>query len=381
MIFSAFKWLAIIWALVILYKRMKLIKASSTRKIVAFPFAAFLIIFYFGVNQYRTYIIDTYGRATNGMHGTSSTRHYTHGKTKKGRYGSFKTTSTYAKPNDTLFFTDRNPVAGKRGGMRGMMRRSTDPNAVPTRSFWLVTKRLNRPKCVKNIDGKFYVLNVDGELVKPKIQSKKGCTKITFEVPKSGYYTIYYIRNFDNIVNIAKYEYKRFNHGGNEEFTKEKIAPKTIKQATIDIIRLRDNEDSFYYSLHSGDELRFEVQKDGKALQGARVTLKTQFGWQKSVRTDKNGIAKFRLIQDYNPKWEKFNKRFREKFLVTATYKDKNDMYKVSYTAVYRPAREAYQSYVYALFVSIVLLIVLSITVFIYRYRVQKPFKEVTFDE
>ncbi|MCF6172908.1 MAG: 4Fe-4S binding protein, partial [Campylobacteraceae bacterium] len=63
MIFSAFKWIAIIWALVILYKRVKLIDVDKIRKLLAFPFAASLIIFYFCVNQYRSYIIDTYGRA------------------------------------------------------------------------------------------------------------------------------------------------------------------------------------------------------------------------------------------------------------------------------------------------------------------------------
>ena len=380
MIFSAFKWLAIIWAVVILYKRMKLLKADKMRKIVAFPFAALLIIFYFGVNEYREYIIDTYGRADNGMHSNRGAGHTRHSRA-KGRQGYSKSTLAYAKPNDTLFFTDRNPAVGGRGGMMGMMRANRDPNAIPKRSFWLVTKKLDKPKCVKNIDGKFYILNVNGELVKPKIKSKKGCTSITFEVPKNGYYTIYYIRDLDKIVNVAKYEYKRFNHGSNEEFSKDKITPKTIKKATVDITRLRDGEDSFYYSLHAGDMLRFKVQKDGKALQGARVTLKTQFGWQKSVKTDKSGIAKFKLIQDYNPKWEKFNKRFREKFLVTAAYKDKSGKYKVSYTAVYRPSREAYQSYAYALVISIILLIILSLGIFIYRYKVQKPFKEVTFDE
>ena len=510
MIFSAFKWIAIFWALVILYKRMKLIKVENYKKIIAFPFAAFLIIFYFGVNQYRTYIIDTYGRANSSMHtmrGMHSmhgnralfqsvppnkaillqsgkdksscivcgmklpmffkTNHaaklhgkdrqycsihclaedknikkrdlddirvvdvttlkfidaksafYVVGSSKKGtmsmvskyafskkedalkfsqQFGGkvvdfntalkmamrdFRKKSFIAKPNDTLFFTDRNPMAKRRGrmGMMGMMGRNRDPNAIPTRSFWLVGKSLTRPKCVKNIDGAFYVLNVEGKKIDAKIIKRKGCTKITFEVPKSGYYTLYYIRDFDKLINVAKHEYKRFNHGGNELFSKDKISPKTIKEAKFDILRLRDNEDSFYYRLRSGEFVRFKVIKDGKPVQNAKVTLKTQLGWQKTVRTNKEGIAKLQLIKDYNPKWEKFNKRFREKFLVVATYKDKDGRYKVSYDGTYMPSREGYQSYAYALIISIILLIVISAGVFIYRYRVQKPFREVTFDE
>ena len=372
MIFSAFKWIAIIWALVILYKRMKLIKVENYKKIIAFPFAAFLIIFYFGVNQYRAYIIDTYGRANSSMHAMRGMRSM-HGNR------AFSKKSFIAKPNDTLFFTDRNPMA-KRGRM-GMMGRNHNPNAIPTRSFWLVGKSLTRPKCAKNIDGTIYILNVEGKKIDAKITKRKGCAKITFEVPKSGYYTLYYIRDFDKIVNVAKHEYKRFNHGGDEVFSKDKISPKTIKEAKIDILRLRDNEDSFYYRLRSGELVRFKVIKDGKPVQNARVTLKTQFGWQKTVRTDKEGIAKLQLIKDYNPKWEKFNKRFREKFLVVATYKDKDGRYKVSYDGTYLPSREGYQSYAYALIISIILLIVISIGVFIYRYRVHKPFREVTFDE
>jgi len=85
----------------------------------------------------------------------------------------------------------------------------------------------------------------------------------------------------------------------------------------LKIIRLRDDdEDSFYNTFHAGDILRFQVLKDGKPLPNARVTLKTQFGWQKRTRTDEEGIAKIQLIQDYLPEWKKFNKRFRENFIV-----------------------------------------------------------------
>jgi len=70
MIFTLLKWIAIIWALIILYKRMKLINAPKYKKMLAFPFAASLIIFFLSVNIYRAHILDTYGRAksSHGMH-------------------------------------------------------------------------------------------------------------------------------------------------------------------------------------------------------------------------------------------------------------------------------------------------------------------------
>ncbi len=504
MIFSGFKWLAIFWATYILYKRFKLIEANKVKKIIAFPFAAMLIIFYFGVNQYRTYIIDTYGRANGGMHGMhgrggemfqrvpadkaiilqkgknknscivcgmklpmffktnhaadlngetrqycsihclakekmiehkhlqnikvvdtnhlnfidAKSAYYVVGSKKKGtmsmvskyafasekeakefakKFGGrvmdfkgalkvamrdFKGKSVKVTPKDTLFFSTRDPNR-RRGGMGMMMGMGRNNAEVPTRSFWLVTKDLKRPKCVKNIDGEFIALDTKGNKIEPKIKTKKGCTCVTIEVPTSGYYTLYYLQDMDSdYINVAKYEYKRFNHGGDEVFTKEKIAPRTTKDVSFDMIRLRgEDEDSFYYSFHAGDILKFQVLKDGKPLSRAKVTLKTQFGWQRTVKTDKDGIAKVQLIQDYLPKWEKFNKRFRENFIVVATYKDSDGKYKVSFSGTYRPSRDSYQSYSYALIVTIILLIVLSIGVFAYRYRVQKPFKEVKFDE
>ncbi len=504
-IFDAFKWIAIIWATVILYRRLKRLDAPQTKKILAFPFAALLIFFYFGVNQYRDHVIDTYGRASRGIHGMHSmggamfqrvnpdkatilqkganasscivcgmklpmffkTNHaatlkrtprqycsihclakdlkvkklplkdlqvvdtdtlkfidaqsasYVIGSNKPGtmsrvsKYAfstqaaaqkfvtanggrvadfkqalrtamrDFKGGAVEVKPTDTLFFTDRDPSAkrGRMGGMH-MMGGSRDPNAIPTRSLWLATKDIKRPKCVKNSDeGSFLLTDVNGQEVTPKISRKKGCAKITFEVPDNGYYTTYYLYEKPGAVTIAKYEYKRFDHSSDEKFTPEKIALHPLRKLPFDILRYRDGEDSFYKRFTAGETLRFQVLKAGKPVKGARVTLKTQLGWQKSVRTDKDGIAKIMLIQDYLPDAEKFNRRYREKFIVTAKYKDDDGQYKISYTGTYSPSRDSYQSYKYGLIVFLLLLIVISAAVFLYRMRVQKPFKEVTFDE
>ncbi len=502
LIFSGLKWLGIAWALVILYKRMKLIEANKLKKVLAFPFAASLIVFYFGVNQYRTYITEHYPRG-GGMHSMHSsgtmfqsvprnkaiilqkgenrdscsvcgmklamfykTNHAAHtkdgkvhqycsihclvneqkikknplkeikvvdtktlkfidaksafyvvGSKKQGtmskvskyafankedaiefsqKYGGkivdfeyaskvalrdFKAKSIRVKPTDTLFFSQRDPNAKRMRGM-GMMHMARGARSrVPTRSFWLVTKSINRPLCVKNTYGEFYALDRDGNQIEPKISKKKGCTKITIKVPNNGYYNLYYVSKKDTVLNVAKYEYKRFSHGSDEKFSKEKIEPRVLSSVGFEIVRLRGNEDSFYYRLSSGDEVKFLVLKDNNPLKGARVTFKTQFGWQKTTRTDQDGIAKIKLIQDYNPDIEKFNKRFREKFILTATYKDKEKFYKASYTGTFMPSRDSYASYKYALFIAILLLIVMSAGVFLYRYRVQKPFREVKFDE
>ena len=376
MIFSGFKWLAIAWALFILYKRVKLIEATTIRKIISFPFAASLILFYFGVNQYRSYIVQKYGRVHSPSH-----RSMSHSAFYKNRRGDKKTSATvYVKPSDTLFFTDRNPMKKSGRYMMGMRRNSSE--AVPKRSFWLVTKSLKKPKCVKNINGTFFALDRDGNKIETKISKKNGCAKVTIEVPKNGYYNIYYLQNQRNIYNIAKYEYKRFDHGSSEKFSKEKIAPRVLKSLKFDILRLRDNENSFYYRLHIGDSVRFKVLFNNKPIAGAKVIFKTQFGWQKSLKTDDDGIVNFKIIQDYLPDdAKKFNKRFREKFLIVANYKAGNKLFKISYTDIFMPSRDFYQSYKFALMIFILLLVITTIGVFYYRYKVKKPFKEVNFDE
>jgi hypothetical protein len=225
------------------------------------------------------------------------------------------------------------------------------------------------------------VTNTKGEEIAPKISRKKGCAKVTFEVPNNGYYTAYYLSKEKNNTSIAKYEYKYLDHSSDEKFTPEKIALHPHDDLPFDILRFRDGEDSFYARFTAGETLRFQVRKEGKPVKGARVTLKTQLGWQKSVRTDKEGIAKIMLIQDYLPDAEKFNRRFREKFIVTAQYRDDRGKYKISYAGTYSPSRDSYQSYKYGLIVFLMLLIVIGGAVFLYRIRIQKPFREVKFDE
>lgn len=73
-LFGLLKYVGVVWAIIILYKRMALIEAKKSAKILAFPFAASLIIFFLAVNFYRGYILDTYGRAQRG-HGN----HGSHG--------------------------------------------------------------------------------------------------------------------------------------------------------------------------------------------------------------------------------------------------------------------------------------------------------------
>jgi hypothetical protein len=66
------KWLGIIWTLILLYIRLKLIESTKIRKIFAYIFASFLVVFFIGINSYRGYILAKYPPAQNGSHSSHS---------------------------------------------------------------------------------------------------------------------------------------------------------------------------------------------------------------------------------------------------------------------------------------------------------------------
>jgi len=60
-VFSIFNHIAVIWALLIMIGRLKLIDSSKIRKVIAFPFISALIVFYLGLNLYKGYVFKEYG--------------------------------------------------------------------------------------------------------------------------------------------------------------------------------------------------------------------------------------------------------------------------------------------------------------------------------
>jgi len=71
-LFSIFKWVAVIWTLILIYQRLKLIKSSKIRKVIAYFCASFLVIFFISINIYRGYVFEKYGSKTMHHHKTNS---------------------------------------------------------------------------------------------------------------------------------------------------------------------------------------------------------------------------------------------------------------------------------------------------------------------
>ncbi len=73
--FGVMNYIAVLWALLIMAKRITFFEATRIKKIAAFSFASLLILFYLGLNLYRGYAFATYGAKKGGHnHGTSANK-------------------------------------------------------------------------------------------------------------------------------------------------------------------------------------------------------------------------------------------------------------------------------------------------------------------
>ncbi|WP_456403698.1 4Fe-4S binding protein [Hydrogenimonas sp.] len=369
-LFHLFRWLAVVWALYILYRRFAYIDAPKGRKIAAYPFAALLILFFVGVNLYRDHVIDTYGRKARHGHGGRG------GHAAMMHKKAAEVPKIAVTADDTVWLGDRLP-GSRRGGGMGMRRTRSE---VPSRKVYLLGGDFPEAACVTNLRGSFFTVDTDNryQTAKPK---RRGCVSVRFAMPKSGYYKVYYVENEPGFVRVAKYEFKRFDHSSDEVYDRRKMAAKTIEPVPFDILRLRPEEETFYSRPHTGDTVRFKVLLHGTPVAGAAVAFTTQFGWTNEARTDKEGIVSFRLIKDYYPEWDRFDRRFRERYLVLARYEQNGTRYVATQQDLYTPARSEYHSYAWGLLITLLLLIVFGGGVWLYRLRVHKPFKEVVIDE
>ncbi len=517
--FGLLKWVAITWALIILYKRMKLLDVTKMRKILAYPFAASLIIFFLSVNIYRGYIIDTYGRASggHGNHGGAGmfqtvpndkatllqsgknktsciacgmklpmfykTNHAAHlggkdrqycsihclaeeknvkkmpikdfkvvdvktlkfidassafyvvgskkkatmsevskyafankkdaivfSKRYKGKVVDFETALKIAMkdfdtaenrmannplPADIVYFVDKNPAAKKKRGGGGHMHGGSR-GQVPTKKVWPIFKDdSNKLNCIKDISADLYLLDFNLKVTKARQGRKLGCKTVSFKMPDNGYYNLFYS---DKMVDegilyntVAKYEYRRFNHSNDAVYDEQKMSEHSIKEVPFDILRIREKGETFFHRLYSGEKMRIKVILDGKPIKGADLTLSTKTGWSKTIKTNKDGIAAFTLLKDYFPQWNKFDRRHKSEFLLTASYtkdiKGKYDdeeyekiIYTATYPSVYYPEVSGYKSYAYGLLAATTAMIISGFVIYWYRKRREKPFQEVRFD-
>lgn len=160
----------------------------------------------------------------------------------------------------------------------------------------------------------------------------------------------------------------------------------------LEIVREHESDEKLFTRMVSGDKIGFTVNRLGKPLAGASVTMLTQQGWQKTAATDANGRVEFTLIRDYFPAWNDFKRRTKETFVVVAEAEAAEPgmhreqpyakvVYQATLSGKYAPSPYDYKSYAWGLGIAVFVFAFGGLGVYLYRRRRVKPFKEVRFSE
>ncbi|MDD3591056.1 MAG: 4Fe-4S binding protein [Sulfurovum sp.] len=389
--FKLFKWIGVIWALVILYKRIKLIDATKFRKVLGYFFASSMILFYIGLNLYTGYVFSAYG-AKSGGHGA----HGSHGgkpdyrdaypkeaaEPQKGGY-----LQTPIDPGEPFYFSLSDPSMkqNSRSGHGFGGGRPGSKKEVPTQSIWLVYGAMNDKKRYRSstLDIFYYGLN---RQEKPIIEkSSRGKKVLSFEVPHNGYYNLFAVdesqKGSEKFYKVAKLEYLRGMHGAEGKYDPKIKKALHQNRTKIDLVRLKDkDETSFFYKHSMGDTLTFQALFENRPLANAEVEIALQSGWTKALKTDSDGFVSIQLIRDYFPDWNTFDKRFKQEMLITLKHQKAGTHYLLTYPASYYPNSNDYQSYGYALLLITLTLLIAGIIIYRFRRNRTTPFREVTVD-
>jgi hypothetical protein len=223
----------------------------------------------------------------------------------------------------------------------------------------------------------------------------KGYADILFPMPSEGFYNLFMIdkKVQDDTLQLSVVKKESLNHScrAGHDHVKSMISPNLYEKAPLDIIRERFDRENFHTLMTSGDIVSFKIFRYGKPLAGVAVTLITQKGWQKTLKSDADGRVSFEMIRDYYPSWHEFKKRNMETYVVVAKYESevsgehegvpyKSIHLKATAQGNYYPSTRDYQSYLYGLLIGLFALFASGIIIYIYRKRRYKTHKEIRLD-
>ena len=383
--FGFFKWIGVLWAFILLNKRLKLIEATKIRKFFAYIFASFLIFFFIGLNLYSGYVFKTYGakQSAHAMHGEKSFK-----GSKSHAYGGTRPTKRVATftENTPIYFSLTNPNEPF-SYSKGMMF-NRDKDVIPTKEFYLVYGRnLEHKNSIPPLELELFGYDTKQSPKEVATKEKKGTLAYSMEVPSNGYYNLYAknetLQGTKHIYRVAKLEYLNGRHGGEEKYTQDVKKTLQTDKVKIDLLRVKSEDEKSFFHKHSmGDELTFKALFEGKPLSHATLTLSMQSGWSKRIITDENGIVKFHIIRDYFPKAGEFDKRYKEEMLLTLNYAPNDTQeYILSYPLSVYPNESDYMSNGYALLLITFTLFISGLIIYRFRRNRTRAFNELRYEE
>jgi hypothetical protein len=220
--------------------------------------------------------------------------------------------------------------------------------------------------------------------------------QLLFNMPDEGFYNAYLTQRLvedDQLeITTAKAEVLKHSCREGHDHVKDLMAPNHLAEIPLEIVRERQPNENFHGRIAYGDTISFLVLANGNPVSGAEVTLHTRTGWQNSSVSDQQGRVKFTVIRDYFPSWELFKSRHRQEFLAVASFQSDEtgryqgkDYSRVNYIATlpghYYPSSRDYESYGYGLSFGLFGLTFSGLSIYLYRRRRIKPYKEVRFDD
>jgi hypothetical protein len=245
------------------------------------------------------------------------------------------------------------------------------------------------------LDSGFGVLDVRGNRSQVAQTPMGGLVHGQFEFEEMGFYNAYLSRESvkDGVrhVQLAKAELLK-GTCCRQEF--DPIHDKAISDPDLplEIVREHEADEKLNTRVVSGDKIRFIVNRLGKPLAGAPITMLTQQGWQKKAVSDEGGRVEFIMIRDYFPSWNDFKRRTKETFVIIAEAEAAESgelhgqpyakaIYQATLSGRYSPSPYDYKSYAWGLGVAVFVFAFGGLGVYLYRRRRIKPFKEVRFSE
>jgi hypothetical protein len=240
------------------------------------------------------------------------------------------------------------------------------------------------------------LLKPDKEHSQPDRPVKDQRAQLLFDMPDEGFYNAYLTRRLveNNTLEIVTAKAEVLKHSCREghDHVEDLMPPNHLSDIPLEIVRERLPNENFHGRIAYGDEITFLVLAKGEPVSGAEVTLHTRSGWRNTSATDEHGHAKFTIIRDYFPSWELFKSRHRQEFLAVATLlSDKKGSYQgeaYSRTKVvatlpghYYPSSRDYESYGYGLSFGLFGLTFSGLSIYLFRRRRVRPYKEIRFDE
>lgn len=292
------------------------------------------------------------------------------------------------------------PRGGDMGGMGGMS--MGERKGPPVKKLWLRSGADPQKSSFyrEAADATPEILLVtpqgkpQGEALPPATEGKRN---LAFEMPVQGYYRLYVttrkLQGDTLNVSVAKAEVSNFGHGGDEEERARAVnASRVLESAPIEIVREKLPNEKPFAQLRSGDEQAFIILQKGLPLQGARVRFVSHEGWRKEAVSDEQGRVSFQILRDYFPPWNDFQKRFKASFLLIAEanaaeagrFRDQhyaNVHYQTTLSGNYYPSPEDYRSYTWGLGIAVLIVLFCGTSVYLYRRRRTRPFREVRFDD